>query len=58
VAYWGVEVWLRDYAYRVPMGLGVFVVAGVTVVGIALLTMGAQVLRAATANPARSIRTE
>jgi putative ABC transport system permease protein len=58
VAYWGMEVWLRDYTYRTPLGWWVFVVAGLMVVGIALLTMGLQVLRAARANPAGSLRSE
>jgi putative ABC transport system permease protein len=58
VAYWGMKVWLQDYVYRTPLGWWVFVAAGVMVVGIALLTMGLQVLRAARANPAGSLRSE
>ncbi|HET6253396.1 MAG TPA: FtsX-like permease family protein [Puia sp.] len=58
VAYWGMKVWLRDYVYRIELGWWVFVLAGVMVVGIALLAMGLQVVRAAMANPAGSLRAE
>jgi putative ABC transport system permease protein len=58
VAYWGMDVWLRDYKYRVGLGWWVFVAAGVMVIGIALLTMGVQAVRAAMASPAGSLRAE
>jgi putative ABC transport system permease protein len=58
VAYWGMQVWLRDYTYHIGLGWWVFVAAGVMVIGIALLTMGVQAVRAAMANPAGSLRAE
>jgi putative ABC transport system permease protein len=58
VAYWGMHVWLQDYTYKISLEWWVFVLAGVLVVGIAIVAMGSQVLRAAMANPAGSLRTE
>jgi ABC-type antimicrobial peptide transport system permease subunit len=58
VAYWGMHLWLQDYTYRIGLRWWVFVAAGVMVIGIALVTMGVQALRAAMASPARSLRTE
>ena len=58
LAYWGMKWWLRDYIYRIELGWGIFAVAGLLVIGIALLTMGVQALRAARANPAGSLRSE
>jgi putative ABC transport system permease protein len=58
VAWWAMNRWLRDYAYRVSIGWGVFVVAGVLAVVIALVTVSWQAVRAARANPVRSLRSE
>jgi putative ABC transport system permease protein len=58
VAYWGMHAWLQDYTYRIALGWWVFAAAGVMVIGIALLTMGVQAVRAAMASPAGSLRTE
>ena len=58
VAYWGMHEWLRDYTYRIELGWWVFVAAGAMVIGIALLTMGVQAVRAAMASPAGSLRSE
>ncbi len=58
VAYWGMHVWLLDYSYRIGLGWEVFVAAGLMVIGIALLTIGVQAVRAARANPAGSLRAE
>jgi len=58
VAWWGMHAWLQDYTYRIGLGWGVFAAAGFLVLGIALLTMGTQAVRAARASPAGSLRTE
>ncbi len=58
VAWYFAAGWLRDFAYRVPMSVWVLVEAGVGAMGLALLTVGWQALRAALANPAQSLRTE
>jgi predicted permease len=58
VAWWVMGNWLRGYAYRVNIQVWVFVVAGLAAVGIALLTVSFQAVKAAVANPVKSIRTE
>lgn len=58
IAYWGMHRWLEDYVYRVEIGWGVFLMAGVLVVGIALVTVAVQAIRVSIANPAISLRTE
>ena len=58
MAYWGMHKWLEDYIYRVNIGVWVFVGAGSMVVVIAMATIAVQAVRAAVANPARSLRSE
>lgn len=58
IAYWGMHKWLQDYVYRVDIGIGVFVGAGLMVVMIALATIAVQAIRAAVASPARNLRSE
>jgi putative ABC transport system permease protein len=50
--------WLQDFAYRITIGWEVFVLAGVVAMGIALLTVCFQAIRAALANPVVSLRNE
>jgi len=58
VAWYAMNKWLADFAYRVSIGWGVFVMAGVTAVGIAVVTVSWQAVKAARANPVRSLRSE
>jgi ABC-type antimicrobial peptide transport system permease subunit len=58
VAGWAMHRWLQDYAYRTSMPWWIYVVAGVAAVLIAMLTVSYQAIRAATANPVESLRTE
>ena len=58
VAWWVMHRWLQDFAYRIGIEWWVFVAAGVLAAVIALGTISAQAVRAATANPAKSLRTE
>jgi predicted permease len=58
VAWWAMNKWLGDFAYRVDIGWWVFVVAGVVALLIALLTVSFQAIKAAIANPVKSLRTE
>ena len=57
-AYLVMQRWLQDYAYRTSIGIWVFVLAGGLGLFIALLSVGYQTLRAATANPVNSLRYE
>ncbi|MBZ4191478.1 ABC transporter permease [Niabella beijingensis] len=58
LAWLSIRKWLEGYAYRIELGWWVFVLAGSLAVGIALITIGLQVVRAATANPVKSLRNE
>ncbi len=58
VAGWAMHKWLQDFAYRVSMPWWIYVVAGISAVVIALLTVSFQAIRAATANPVESLRSE
>lgn len=57
-AWWGMNKWLQDFAYRVNMSWWIFLVAGITALLIALLTVSFQAIKAAIANPVKSLRTE
>jgi putative ABC transport system permease protein len=50
--------WLKDFAYRVSIGPLVFIEAGIITVGVALLTIAWQSVKAAMVNPVRSLRNE
>jgi len=58
LAWWGMHKWLQDFAYRVDISWWVFVLAGITALFIALITVSLQAIRAALANPVKSLRTE
>jgi ABC-type antimicrobial peptide transport system permease subunit len=58
VAGLGMHQWLQDFAYRTSMPWWIYVTAGAAAIGIALLTISFQAIRAATANPTRSLRSE
>ena len=53
-----VHKWLQDYAYRVNITWWVFAIAGAVAMFIALVTVSFQAIRAAIANPVKSLRTE
>jgi putative ABC transport system permease protein len=50
--------WLMDFAYRVELDWNVFVLSGLTVLGIVFLTVSFQSLRAALANPINALKDE
>jgi putative ABC transport system permease protein len=58
LAWIGVNRWLQDFAYRVPISWWVFIAAAGIAVLIALLTVSFQAIKAAVANPVKSLRTE
>lgn len=57
-AYYFMHNWLQDFAYRIGISWWVFVVAGILVLLIALVTISFQSIKAAVANPVKSLRTE
>ncbi|MEO6583902.1 MAG: FtsX-like permease family protein, partial [Ferruginibacter sp.] len=58
LAYWAMDKWLQDFAYRIDISWWVFVLAAVGALLIALLTVSFQAIKAAIANPVKSLRTE
>ena len=58
LSYWAMYQWLQDFAYRTNISVWVFVVAGIAALLIALLTVSFQAIKAAIANPVKSLRTE
>jgi putative ABC transport system permease protein len=58
IAWWAVNSWLQNFAYRVTIKWWMFAAAGMFVLIIALLTVSFQAIKAAIANPARSLRTD
>jgi putative ABC transport system permease protein len=58
VAYYLMSQWLQNFAYKVDISWWIFVIAGVLALFIALLTVSFQAIRAAVANPVKSLRTE
>jgi putative ABC transport system permease protein len=58
IAWYGMDRWLADFAYRVPVHAWVFGLAALTALGIAVATVSIQAIRAARANPVKSLRAE
>ena len=58
LSYWLMYKWLQDYEYRVSIQWWVFALAGCLSVAIAIATVSYQAIKAALANPAKSLRTE
>jgi putative ABC transport system permease protein len=58
IAYYFMQKWLSDFAYRIDIQWWMFAAAGAAAVLIAFLTVGFQSVRAALANPVKSLRSE
>ena len=58
IGWWVSSQWLSGFAYRVDINLFIFLIAGVSAVAIAWLTVGYQSIKAARANPVDSLRHE
>ena len=58
VAWWAMNKWLEGFAYRVNISWRAFAMAGVLALLIALLTVSFQAIKAAMANPVKSLRSE
>lgn len=56
IGYFGLQVWLEDFAYRIEMDVWVFLLSGFVVLIVAWLTNGYQAIKAATANPVDSLQ--
>ena len=58
LSWWAMHHWLQDFAYRTDISWWIFVLAGAITLFIALATVSFQAVRAAIANPVKSLRTE
>lgn len=58
VAWWAMDKWLQGYAYRIEIQWWMFVAAGLSAVVIALFTVSFQSVKAAMANPIKSLKAE
>jgi ABC-type antimicrobial peptide transport system permease subunit len=58
IAWWAMEKWLSNYAYRTNIPWWLFIVVGCLSLCIALLTVGFQAVKAATENPVKAIKSE
>ncbi len=58
VAWWAAYKWLENFAYKTTVSWWIFLVSGALMTIIALLTLSIQTIRAASANPVKSLRTE
>ena len=58
IAWYAMHNWLQDFAYRINIQWWVFVVAGILAALIALITVSFQAIKAALANPVKSLRSE
>ncbi len=58
IAYLTMNLWLQDFAYRIALTPGIFVMAGLVTLAVALTTVAYQVTRAALINPVNALRHE
>jgi len=58
IAYYFMHNWLQDYQYRASLSWWIFAIAGAAAIVITLLTVSFQAIKAAIANPVKSLRTE
>jgi putative ABC transport system permease protein len=58
VAWWLMNDWVHNFAYNVGVSWWIFLLAALIAVGVALLTVSFQAIKAAIANPVKSLRTE
>ncbi|MGC4035818.1 MAG: ABC transporter permease [Chitinophagaceae bacterium] len=58
LAWYCMNKWLQDFAYKINISWWMFVAAGITAIAVALITVSFQAIKAALANPVKSLRTE
>jgi putative ABC transport system permease protein len=58
LAWYGVNTWLQDFEYRIHVNILIFIGAGMAAILVALLTVSFQSIKAALANPIKSLRNE
>jgi putative ABC transport system permease protein len=58
VSWYLMSLWLQNFAYRIPLTAGVFIIAIVGSIGIAWLTVSYKAIKAALVNPVKSLKSE
>jgi len=58
LAWWGMNKWLQNFAYHAQLSAWLFASAGIAIILVAILTLSFQTIKAAVANPVKSLRTE
>ena len=58
IAWYAMNRWLQDFAYRIHIQWWIFIIAGIITAIVAFLTISIQAIKAATANPVKNLRTE
>jgi hypothetical protein len=58
IAWWGIHSWLENFAFKTTMSWWIFLISGMLMIIIALITLGIQTIRSAMANPVKSLRSE
>ncbi|HKP32093.1 MAG TPA: FtsX-like permease family protein, partial [Chitinophagaceae bacterium] len=58
IAWWAMNAWLNGFAYRISIEANVFLIAGVAMILLTMITVGYQSIRTAIRNPVNSLRTE
>ena len=58
LAWYFMNKWLDDFAYRIDISVWIFVIAGIMSIAIAMLTVGFQAVKAALSNPVKNLRSE
>ena len=56
LVWWMMKDWLSSFAYRIPIGVDVFIISGGTIILITLITISFKSVKAAVANPVDSLR--
>jgi len=58
LTWYAMNLWLNEFVYRMQMNIGLFIVSGLAVIIMALLTIGVQTVRAANSNPVKELMYE
>ncbi|HSZ35274.1 MAG TPA: hypothetical protein VK772_18305 [Puia sp.] len=58
LANWMVNKWLSSFAYKSPGGIGIFIITALALLVVSFSTISFQAIKAAVANPVKSLRTE
>ncbi len=58
IGWYAMNKWLEDFSYRIEIGIWVFILAAFLAVAISIITVSYQSIKAAIANPIKSLRTE